>query len=141
MKTILTFLMALAFSVPALAQDGWKVVHHGKERLSTSAENPAGNVVTLKNADLLRTGNLVVRYKEQSAQDGWQRWIAVFDPEDNELFKSRTTQLVVPNARLRALLKKSPTLKVYTWALPTDPELAARIRIRRVHLCTLKLRD
>ena len=63
----------------------------------------------------------------------------MLDPKDSELYKARTTQMVLPNGRLRALLQQSPSLKVYTWALPTDPELAARIRIRRVHLCTLKL--
>ena len=29
-------------------------------------------------------------------------------------------------------------IKIYTWSLPQNPRLAATIRIRRVHLCTLE---
>jgi hypothetical protein len=38
------------------------------------------------------------------------------------------------------LLENNNTIKIYTWALPKDPKEAARVRIRRVHLCTIELK-
>lgn len=137
---LFALLFSLGLSFFASAQDSWTVVHNGKEKLSTGVERPDGNVVTLNRADLSKTGTFLVKYTEKQPQTGWKRSISMVDKGENELHTHTGNLFTISNANLKALFNKVTTIYVYTWALPTDPELAARIRIRRVHLCTIKLR-
>ena len=137
---LLTLLLSLSLGFSALAQDSWKVVHNGRQKLKTAVEKTTGNVVTLNRADLQKTGNLSVIYSEQDKQADWTRTISMVDKGETELHTHSGNLFTISNVNLAKLFKKVNTIYVYTWALPNDPELAARIRIRRVHLCTIKLK-
>ena len=137
---LLALLLTLGLSLPAFAQDSWKVVHNGKQKLSTSTEQPEGNVVTVNRADLNRTGTFLIKYTQAEPQTGWTRTITMVDKGENELHTHTGVLFTISNANLKKLFNKVNTIYVYTWALPDDPELASRIRIRRVHLSTIKLR-
>ena len=116
------------------------MVHNGRQKLKTAVEKTTGNVVTLNRADLQKTGNLSVIYSEQDKQADWTRTISMVDKGETELHTHSGNLFTISNVNLAKLFKKVNTIYVYTWALPNDPELAARIRIRRVHLCTIKLK-
>jgi hypothetical protein len=137
---IAALLLSLSLAFFASAQDSWKVVHNGKEKLSTGVERPDGNVVTVNRVDLSKTGTFLIKYTEKEPQTGWTRTIAMVDKGENELHTHAGNLFTISNANLKKLFNKVNTIYVYTWARPNDPELAARIRIRRVHLCTIKLR-
>ncbi|HEY1112798.1 MAG TPA: hypothetical protein VGE66_04535 [Chitinophagaceae bacterium] len=137
---LFSLLMFLSFSLPALAQDSWKVIHKGKQKLATGVEKPEGNVVTINRADLSGTGTFLIKYTEKEPRTGWTRTITMVDKGENELHTHKGNLFTISNANLKKLFNKANTIYVYTWALPDDPELAARIRIRRVHLSTIKLR-
>jgi hypothetical protein len=122
-----------------MAQDSWKVSLNGKEVLSTSTEDEAKNVITLKKPDLQKKKDFILTYHEDQKQEGWERTIAAYDGKDAELNKQKGTRFKLTNAALQSLFKKSKTIKIYTVALPTDPKLKAAVRVRRVHLCTLTL--
>jgi hypothetical protein len=138
---IFTLLLSLTLGFSAFAQDSWKVALNGKELLSTGEEKPDGNIVTLSKTDLAKTANFLVKYTEKEPQTGWKRSIVLVDKGENEMQTETGRILTVSSKTLLAHLLKAGTLYIYTWALPTDPELAARIRVRRVHLCTIKLKD
>jgi hypothetical protein len=139
MKAFLLFL-TLALSTSVMAQnDNWKVSHNGKVRLSASEENEK-NLVEIKAAELNKKGLLSIAYKEVTPQADWQREIMIFDPSDNEFKRGKGSLLKIQNADLKKLFGKSKTLMIYTMSLPKDPNLAATVRVRRVHLCTLVLK-
>ena len=138
---IFTLLLSLTLGFSALAQDNWKVALNGKELLSTAEEKPEGNIVTLSKADLAKTANFLVKFTEKEPQTGWKRSIVLVDKGENEVQAETGRILTVSSKTLLTHLLRAGTLYIYTWALPTDPELAARIRVRRVHLCTIKLKD
>lgn len=137
---LFALLLTLSLSAPALAQDSWKVVHNGKQKLATDVEKPDGNVVTINRADLSRTGTFVIKYSETEPQTGWTRTITMVDKGETELHTHTGNLFTISNANLKKLFDRVNTIYVYTWSLPNDPELAARIRVRRVHLSTIKLR-
>jgi hypothetical protein len=137
---LFALLLTLSLSGPALAQDSWKVVHNGKQKLAASAEKPDGNVVTVNRADLSRTGTFVIKYNEAEPQTGWTRTITMVDKGETELHTHTGNLFTISNANLKKLFASVNTIYVYSWSLPNDPELAARIRVRRVHLSTIKLR-
>jgi len=139
MKAFLLFL-TFAICTSLMAQnDQWKVTHNAKVRLSTSEENEK-NSIEIKTADVNKKGLLSIAFKEGVPQPDWQRELIIFDPADNELLKQKGSLLKVQNADLKKLFGKSKTLMVYTMSLPKDPNLAATVRVRRVHLCTLVLK-
>ena len=119
-------------------EDNWKVVHNGKQLLQTSHEDEAKNVVTIKKSDLKKNGYLWVNYQGANQQQ-WKRTIVLTDEKDNELVKHSGNVFKVVNPKLNALLNDSKTFKIYTWAIPADPKLAAAVRVRRVHLCTITI--
>jgi hypothetical protein len=146
MKTFLlfffTFLMVITNGqyVPTAGIDSWKVEHNGKSKLKASSENTAKNIITITKGDLKKGGALVIAYKEAGKQKDWVRSITLFDEKDNELLKEESILLKVPNNQLSLLAGKNKIIKVYTWALPTDPAVAATVRIRRIHLCTILIK-
>lgn len=137
---LFALLLTLAFSLPILAQDSWKVVHNGKQKLATGVERPNGNVVTVNRADLNKTGTFLIKFTPAEPQTGWTRTITMVDKGETELHTHTGNLFTISNANLKKLFNKVNTIYIYTWALPDDPELAARIRIRRVHLSTITLR-
>lgn len=138
---LLYLLFFIAFSMNASAQDAsWKITHNGKTRLSATSESEEKNKVQIRTADLKKKGAMVVNFLQKEKQAGWSRFIAVYDGQDNELLQSKGSTMKMDNAKLLSLLRKNNKLRIFTWALPDDPELAARIRIRRVHLVTIELR-
>jgi len=139
MKAFL-LLVALAISTLVMAQnDTWKLSHNGKIRLTASEENEK-NRVEIRAAELNKKGLLSIAYKEGQPQPDWQRELMIYDPADNDLLRQQGSLLKISNAELKKLFGKSKTLVVYTMSLPKDPNLAATVRVRRVHLCTLVLK-
>lgn len=137
---IALLLLTLSLSLSSLAQDRWKLHHGGKILVQALEENEAKNKATLTTAALKKPGFLLVNFTEEEKQQGWQRYIAVYDASDNELMQKPAASLKLQNAQLRTWSKRAKKLRIYTWSLPTDPQKAALVRVRRVHLATLTIK-
>lgn len=137
MKTILFFFFALTLATNGMAQDTWTITYNGKGKLKAAAEDEQKNVITLSKTDLKKGGNLAIIYTEGKKLKDWERTITLFDEGDNELAKSTGMSFKITAAKLTTMAAKAKELTLYTLSLPTDPNLAARIRVRRLHLCTI----
>jgi len=146
MKKFILYLF-LAFSISqAFAQDGIHLqIKHDKQVIfSATNEDEQKNIVTLSSSGFHKNSCYHIFYNEEntvSSKGKWIRTIAFYDEKDNELLKKQTANLKIEDAELNKLLLANKTIKIYTWSLPKDPAEAARIRIRRVHLCTIVLGD
>jgi hypothetical protein len=139
MKTLTLVISYLLFAMTINAQektDTWNIKWKGEVILSATAENEKENVksVVLDDATVL-----VVRYKEGVAKADWARSILIFGEGDNELMRINNKAAKIGGEELKKAIGNNKTIKIYTVSLPTDPEMAARVRVRRVHLCTLVL--
>ena len=137
-----SFLLLLVFVVlMTSAQDSWKVYHNKIEKLNTGKSDPVQNVIPIKQSDLNVPGFFVVSYIEEKPQTNWIRYFGMYDGAENMLMQKKgETMLKMSNGTLKNLLAKNSVIKIFTWALPADPKQAARIRVRRVHLCTVELK-
>lgn len=138
MKWILMVMIGLMVQKTE-AQDKWTVHVNKISVLQASEESPEKNLVRVKMADLKKKNNFMLTYFENPKQKGWTRSIMILDSADKELKRITGTRLSLSNSNLLSLLKKYKAIQVYTWSIPDDPALKARIRVRRVHLCTLVL--
>lgn len=140
MKVFL-FCIIIITSLNMTAQDSWKVYCGKKQLLKTSVSDEVKNIIRLDEKALSGKNDFIIKYTDEDPQKDWKRMIAVFDEKDNQLrIVENADTFTLPVAELKEMLEKKGKLKFYTWSLPNDPELAARIRIRRVHLYTVEMK-
>ena len=132
-------MVVLVSWAPGLQKSSWIISHNNVQRLKTGTEDESKNTISIKRADLKKSGQLFINYTG-SQEKGWKRTISLFDKEDNELLKHGGNLLKVGNSKLNSLANSLDTIKVYTMAIPSDPAVAATVRVRRVHLATLVIK-
>lgn len=120
------------------AQTGsWKIKLNNKTVLTTSQESEITNTKKIKAAEWKKPGNLEILFTE-SEKDTWIRSFLFYDGNDNEILrKDSTDHTKIPLKELKRLFADKKEIIIYTTIAPADPRIA--IRMRRVHLCTLKL--
>ena len=140
MKRIALILTLIASGLAGHSQQSWKIKLNGKVLLAASVENETSNTKKVKISTLDKTGTLDILIKEGKPMEGWKRSLLFFDENDNELYRLDSTKGTtrIKNTQIKKRLNNSKKLKIYTVSLPTDPNKAAAIRVRRVHLCTLE---
>ena len=142
MKNLILLLTFLSTVFVSQAQDSWKIKLNKKVLLSATAEDEVKNIKKIKSVELNKPGYLEVLYKEMPVKTGWQRSLLFFDENDTELWRKDNSKAAtkISNAILKKLFTGKNKIKIYTISLPTDPNKAAAVRVRRVHLCTLELK-
>ena len=131
--------IALFAGVAASAQASWKLKLDNKVLLSATEESMEKNVVKMTGLALKKAKVVTLHYGEVGESKDWQRTIMLYSPEDEALKTFKGNRFSLPAAALQKLFAQSKTIHVYTMSLPKDPKLAATVRVRRVHLCTLVL--
>lgn len=122
-------------------ENSWQIKWNKKLLLDASKENESANTKKIKKAELDKNYCLEIIYKEADPKNKkeWTRSFHFFGDSENELLRKDSTWNVnIPAAELKKLLGDQRKIRIYTIAIPTDPDLAARVRVRRVHLCTLE---
>ena len=142
---LLSFFAVLTVSAQKVMNRGgadasWKLLWGKKTLLKAAAEDEAANVIALKRSDLRKANSLQLLYTPAGdQQSGWKRTIAIYDAADNELYKKEGNTLKISNRTLARLANGKAELKIYTMAVPSDPAKAALVRVRRVHLVTIRV--
>ena len=134
------FLLAAAQSAPKT--DTWSIKLNGENVFTASKENETANTVKIAARDLVKKNSCVeINYVPALANAGWSRSIMLYDENDNELLNKKMSgdSLYIAGSEWKKLATQKKKIKIYTISLPDDPKLAATVRVRRVHLCTLEL--
>ena len=139
MKLLILLIVSFLTTTLLHAQGNWKVTQNGKVVLQTSQEDTAKNVITISKASLKKKYELILIYNEENKQKDFTRYITAFGSNDHELNKQTGNMFKLNNPTLTSLFYQSKRIRIYTWSLPSDPNMKASIRVRRVHLCTLVL--
>jgi hypothetical protein len=141
MKPIFLIVSLCFIAMFSNAQDSWKIKLNSKVVLLATAEDETTNTKKIKRTELDGNGSLDVLYKSSRPATEWIQSLMFYGETDNEAFRkdsvSGTTQIKL--ATLKELFGTKSKIRIYTIAIPSDPDLAARVRVRRVHLCTLEL--
>lgn len=120
--------------------DSWTIKLNKKIILDAFKYSETANTRNIKSSDLDKTGFLEIIYHpgDTAQAKTWKRSFLLMDETDKELLRKDSTLCVkITNAELKKLLGDKNKISIYTIALPLNMELAARIRVRRLHLCTL----
>lgn len=120
-----------------VAKPGWQVLVNKQLVLQSNTEDAAVNSRIVKAADLFNTNLQIIYTETPDAQ--LNRSYIIMDNNRRELFRTENTKQPIAGAALKKAAGGETTLVVYTLAIPSDPALAATVRVRPVHLCTLIL--
>ena len=109
---------------------------------ASGQEDTLKNKLQLKKSDLANNNIFKIEYNEpkNSTTKGWVRTIVIMDTTSAVVVQQDSVSLLqLYNKDLMKLLWSRQKVNVYTWVKPLDPGMAAAIRIRRFHLCSIEL--
>ncbi len=145
MNKILLFVSAFGISMSLYAQsyDSWEIYQNRKEvsKFNDKKETDDERRVVLLNRFLEGPGFFIIEFKPNQAESEWIRTMAFYDSTDKLIRDFNNTLLLrIHNSDMNAILDGRQKVKVYSWAVPKDPALAAGVKPRRLLLCTLYTR-
>lgn len=142
-KLILYTLILFSATVQAQSYDKWEIYQNrkGVSSFTDKKETEDERRVLLLNRDLEGPGFFVIEFKPAKEQAEWIRTIAFYDSTDNQIREyNNTLFLRIHNSEIAGIMEGRQKVKVYSWAIPKDPAVAATVRVRRLLLCTLYTR-
>lgn len=137
-KTISTILL-IAFSFMATAQKSWTVCYQKKTVLKNVTASNDKNIVAIKKSTLSGTASLTVKFNNP---DTAYNITLMADAVGEELTGLKSWEyagktMTISGKELKELFTNRNKIVLYYAAIPKDPELAARVRIARVQVCTV----
>lgn len=120
------------------SQTGWQVYVNKQLIIQSNTEDITVNSKTVKAADLFAKEGLKIVYTEAPDAKVIRSYI-IMDTERQELFRTDKIKEPVQGDVLKKAIGHHQKIEIYSLAIPSDPALAATVRVRPVHLCTLIL--
>jgi len=142
-KLFLYTLILFSVTVQAQSYDKWEIYQNRKEVSSFNNKKETNDErrVLLLNRFLEGPGFFVIEFKPAAEQEEWIRTIAFYDSTDKQIREyNNTLFLRIHNYEIAGIMERRQKVKVYSWAVPKDPAVAATVRVRRILLCTLYTR-
>ena len=142
-KLLLYTLILFSATVQAQSYDKWEIFQNRKEvsSFNNKKETTDERKILLLNRFLEGPGFFVIEFKPAAEQAEWIRTIAFYDSTDKQIREyNNTLFLQIHNSEIAGIMEGRQKVKVYSWAVPKDPAIAATVRIRRLLLCTLYTR-
>ena len=142
MSKLLLYILILGLPLTVEAQDydKWEIYHNRKEvsKFNNKKETNDEKKVILLNRILEGPGFFIIEYTPAAEQSDWIRTIGFFDSSGKSIREySNTLFLKVHNSEIAGIMENQEKVRVYSWAVPKDPAVAATVRVRRILLCTL----
>lgn len=133
---LLTCLWIITSSVRA--QYTWCVSLNGNTRLKHVSENKAKNQVPVSSKDLNATGFFQVKFSRYDT--AMRRTILVDDSTSSGIdsWEEVERSWQIKTSELKKLLETKGTLSFYYTEIPRDINKAMLVRIRPIHVCTVK---
>jgi hypothetical protein len=142
-KLFLYVLLLFSATVQAQSYDKWDIYQNRKEVSSFNDKKETNDErrVLLLNRFLEGPGFFVIEFTPAKEQEEWIRTIAFYDSTDNQIREyNNTLFLRIHNSEIAGIMEGRQKVRVYSWAIPKDPAIAATVRVRRILLCTLYTR-
>ena len=142
-KLFLYLVILFSATVQAQSYDKWEIYQNRKEvnSFNNKKETTDERRVLLLSRFLEGPGFFVIEFTPAKEQEEWIRTIAFYDSTDKQIREyNNTLFLRIHNSEIAGLMEGRQKVRVYSWAIPKDPAIAATVRVRRILLCTLYTR-
>ena len=138
MKQLSIAIVLLLSATRMTAQYTWCVSLNGKTKLKTVTESKEKNILLVSDAELNKTGFFQIKFNRYDT--AMLRTIMVDDSTGSGVknWEEVKRQWQVTTAELKQILQKSGDISFYFTEIPRDINKAMLVRVRPVHLCTIK---
>ena len=147
MKSFIFLSIALlSFSVSVTAQtDSWKI--YLNKKMIGRGQEPHGNdtvKISIKKSQIAGKNMLRIDYTEATSPKNWKRTFLIYDG-NNELanfdFDTSSGMFGISMKKIGQLLAEHKNILLYSFSEPKDKQLASAIRIRRIFMCELRIKN
>ncbi len=147
MKKFLLFCLLITIATFSQAQLPWKAKLGNKIILQTAGEDASKNVVKIKASQLSSKNNFIISYIMPANEKDWVRTLMIDDSSgagitiDPPAIKKGKTEasFTVSGKMLKGYLSKHKKIQFFYTSIPSDPQKAMLVRVRKVHICTISL--
>jgi len=149
MKKYLFFILLITLATQMKAQLPWTIRLGSKIVLQSKGEDEVKNVLSLKNSQVLKN-DLILTYRVKPDEKDWERTVMIYDPAGVNIAENPVGNTIkrgmvsrsftINNKILKELMAKHKKIKIYFTSIPTDPEKAAVVRVKRVHIFTIAVK-
>lgn len=143
MKNIL-FVLFLSLPVLSFSQkQNGITVSVAKQRIIASLDEDNSDKTLVIHANIKSIEKLGIINRKWQEEKEWKRTFEIVDASDNPVMKvpaSNQSSYHTSIKQLRSKLKKGQAYSLYTMAIPKDPNVAATVRVRRILVCTIKVK-
>lgn len=139
MQKLVVLLLLGFMSLTGGAQTGkWMIKLNGKAVIATATENKDVNTKKIKSSDWKKKNSFLEIIFTENEPDTWKRSFLFNDEAGQQLMRrDSVTKIKISLTELRKTFAGKKEISIYTIVSPLDP--TALIRMRPIHLCTLKL--
>jgi hypothetical protein len=138
MKQLLISILLLLSATRMTAQYTWCVSLNGKTKLKNVSENKQRNTIAVTKAELNKAGFFHIKFNRYDT--AMRRTIMVDDSLGSGLqnWEEVKRSWQITTAELKQILHRGGNIIFYFTEIPRDVNQAMLVRVRPVHLCTIK---
>jgi hypothetical protein len=140
MKSIILTLISLVFFTMAQSQESWTICYGKKTILKKVAENKQKNLFTISKSSLSTNSKLTIQLHEVDTTNYITLMANLEDGTNLKEWEYAGKTFIIPASELKSMAGTNSKLLFYYRSIPKDPEKAAVVRIRPVHVCTISIK-
>lgn len=122
------------------AQQNWCVDYQKTSLLKKVSEDKEKNNVTITKSSLEKSGELVITFNLPDKSITRTVMADNIDGSGIESWEMVKKKLSVQVAVLKKMMADKEQIEFYMTEIPSDPEKAAVVRVRKIHLFTLRVK-
>ena len=127
--------------IKASANDSCKILFN-KQIVFKGEVDRETSVASIKAKKFTNKDCITIIYNSENTNRGWSRTFYINGPDEKNLktisIGKQSGSVGVKATVLNEMKTKKEPIFIYTTSLPTDKEMAARIRVRRMLICKIE---
>ena len=140
MKKLIFTVLSLAFFTMVQSQESWTIGYGKKTVLKKVTEDRVKNSFTLSKSSVSGNSKLTIQLHAVDTANNITLMANLDNGNTVKEWEYSDKTLSIPAGELKTLFGTESKLYFYYRSLPKDPEKAAVVRIRPVHVCTVTLK-
>ncbi len=140
MKKILLTFLSLAFFIMAQSQESWTICYGKKTILKKVSEDRVKNTFAINKSSLTTNIKFTIQLHAVDTANNITLMANLDNSNTVKEWEYTGKSFNIGSSELKTLFGSGNKLDFYYRSIPKDPEKAAVVRIRPVHICTITLK-
>lgn len=140
MKKLILTILTFTFLTMAQSQESWTICYGKKSILKKVSEDKEKNSFTISKSSLTSNAKLTIQLHAVDTANNITLMANLDNSNTVKEWEYTGKTLSITASELKKIIGQNNKLDFYYRSIPKDPEKAAVVRIRPVHVCTITLK-